>query len=1023
MSAERPLPPPTDTPYETPRAASPRLSSFGTNTSTPLTNSTSSIRHTQRRKSRIGDVDYDPEQITPTLHASLVSEILNLRRELGAKRDFIEDLEANLSSTRLENDSLQSNLKRQGKEARALKRELQLHEDGTISAMELLAKERDDIRDANMELRRRLDTTQKRLRTQEEDVLRFKSTLEQERSSSVNERRTLERRADIAEQRLKALVEEVAASQAASLENSRIEEYDKRPSVDTDGTLSAFGSPRSTRSPKQTRPASNESLGQTKPSLADELDFSDSAYEPSDEEPSQDYHAPQTPPRQASSLNGQRPTTPSQSPKLAETGLTRADERRSKVLGMVSAFEQQMRRDSEDRSSQRDSIVSRSLSETSRRQRASIRSSVEILGEVPPLPDLDHHNVSGTTVVDESYRLDQASEQEQEEQREPKHFPRSTRSRAKSDPILALCQIPAELHNTLFKLSIPSLVSKIEEIESQLPLSPAVEFASSSTQTEFALPRLPTPPPSISHGTQTITETVPPPTRAPAPAVPEIAVHPPSNPPSPPMPRRLAPLPSQTRSVGVQTPIYVPTALKSASIQTEAIRVDKRPVKLPPHLLPSALDDQERVWQQAQKESNAAPNSRPSIKDPANLSFSSLDRQLPSQLSPLEEQDDDLSFTYEDGPKSSLHLGKPPVFKDTSFGSDMAINDFEMDDVLDDLYASDTEHATRTGVSRSSQAGMRYSSRRFEPPAPLPEHEKVAFAPSAQARDRTSFRSQSTNRSSMDRTKRFSRLTQGSDPTTEYQSRLGLMNGHSSGRSRSPSLRSVASSSNYSKAGGPRPPFIIPTRRSSREQYAKIRIQRGHKLTSPTRRNARGSPERNGQKTGQNFGKRSPTKFLRKARSSAVIEGPAASVDALAPPQPNAPTASLSAGNPTRDLPKREVGVVRANANRLSAPIPTGGASVGSAIQHNIVDAITATTIGEWMFKYMRKRNTFGVGESHADSGKTSELRHKRWVWLSPYERTVMWSNKQPRTNAALMGKAGRKRTYSPAEVALGLFY
>jgi hypothetical protein len=41
-------------------------------------------------------------------------------------------------------------------------------------------------------------------------------------------------------------------------------------------------------------------------------------------------------------------------------------------------------------------------------------------------------------------------------------------------------------------------------------------------------------------------------------------------------------------------------------------------------------------------------------------------------------------------------------------------------------------------------------------------------------------------------------------------------------------------------------------------------------------------------------------------------------------------------------------------------------------------------------------------------------VRHKRWVWLSPYERAVMWSTKQPANNNALMGKSGRKRMAFP---------
>ncbi|KAK5129169.1 hypothetical protein LTR08_003789 [Meristemomyces frigidus] len=69
--------------------------------------------------------------------------------------------------------------------------------------------------------------------------------------------------------------------------------------------------------------------------------------------------------------------------------------------------------------------------------------------------------------------------------------------------------------------------------------------------------------------------------------------------------------------------------------------------------------------------------------------------------------------------------------------------------------------------------------------------------------------------------------------------------------------------------------------------------------------------------------------------------------------------------------------------------------------------------VGEWMWKYVRKRKSFGIGEdtselSH-DNINVHGTRHKRWVWLSPYERTIMWDTKQPTSGPALMGKKGRK--------------
>ena len=75
------------------------------------------------------------------------------------------------------------------------------------------------------------------------------------------------------------------------------------------------------------------------------------------------------------------------------------------------------------------------------------------------------------------------------------------------------------------------------------------------------------------------------------------------------------------------------------------------------------------------------------------------------------------------------------------------------------------------------------------------------------------------------------------------------------------------------------------------------------------------------------------------------------------------------------------------------------------------------------MFKYIR-RKAFGSGSDkenwegrNADevsaSITNSGSRHKRWVWLAPYERAIMWSSKQPTSGPALLGKSGRKRKFA----------
>ena len=78
-----------------------------------------------------------------------------------------------------------------------------------------------------------------------------------------------------------------------------------------------------------------------------------------------------------------------------------------------------------------------------------------------------------------------------------------------------------------------------------------------------------------------------------------------------------------------------------------------------------------------------------------------------------------------------------------------------------------------------------------------------------------------------------------------------------------------------------------------------------------------------------------------------------------------------------------------------------------------VVDAIAQCMVGEWMFKYVRRRKSFGMPELGSRDENSNE-RHKRWVWLAPYERAILWSSKQPSNNSTLMGKSGRKCKSNP---------
>lgn len=67
--------------------------------------------------------------------------------------------------------------------------------------------------------------------------------------------------------------------------------------------------------------------------------------------------------------------------------------------------------------------------------------------------------------------------------------------------------------------------------------------------------------------------------------------------------------------------------------------------------------------------------------------------------------------------------------------------------------------------------------------------------------------------------------------------------------------------------------------------------------------------------------------------------------------------------------------------------------------QNPALDAVAVAMIGEWMWKHVGSK-----------THKPAE-RHKRWVWLSPSDRTLMWSAKPPNTNALYQGtKLARSR-------------
>ncbi|KAK5289089.1 hypothetical protein LTR16_003144, partial [Cryomyces antarcticus] len=222
--ASQSLPTPTDTPYHTPRLSRSR-SRHSSRIGTPSPGLSSSppppppdVPGSLKDGTNEGTVSIlDPRRFTPTLHASLVSEILTLRRELDSKHRFIENLESSLHGVKTENETLSDQLSQTSQASRAAKRQLQSLESGSFFALEDLMKENEDSKNAVSDLRNKLELSQKRVRSQEEDAARTHDSWERDREEWKNEKRQLERRVHVSEGRLKAIVDELSARHADAL--------------------------------------------------------------------------------------------------------------------------------------------------------------------------------------------------------------------------------------------------------------------------------------------------------------------------------------------------------------------------------------------------------------------------------------------------------------------------------------------------------------------------------------------------------------------------------------------------------------------------------------------------------------------------------------------------------------------------------------------------------------------------------------------------------------------------------------
>lgn len=242
---------------------------------------------------------------------------------------------------------------------------------------------------------------------------------------------------------------------------------------------------------------------------------------------------------------------------------------------------------------------------------------------------------------------------------------------------------------------------------------------------------------------------------------------------------------------------------------------------------------------------------------------------------------------------------------------------------------------------------------------------------------------------------------------------------HQKTRARSPSEPSLDSGSAGSSIA---PPFPVPIRLSSR----KIPLTGSDGPPSPTRPAGRQFSDR-----GRGSLVRRPT--LRRVRSAAAMSQSDLTERPGTRSSPTRSSSPFALDSPSYRPPPmpldditapRERRTAQKRASHRTTPSMNWSHerqdSTGGVQPTSVVDAIAQTMVGEWMFKYVRRRKSFGMGESKDNwEGKNpdevsanitnSGVRHKRWVWLAPYEGSIMWSSKQPTSGLALLGKSGRK--------------
>ncbi|KAI0536099.1 hypothetical protein GGR58DRAFT_405941 [Xylaria digitata] len=993
------LPTPVGTPYRTPSRTSRKSRRSPTPTgvisSSPPVLPVDKVEKKTKRPSKDIAIDdnfsiLDPRRFTPTLHANLVSEILTLRRDQEDKLKIIENLETTLHAVHEEKDNLQANLSDTAKESRSLRRQLALLEGGTSSALGELSREREEAVEAAAETKRRLEASQKKVRAQEEDSQRVHDLWAKEKDGWEEERRKFERKLHVAETRLKAVFEEVEnlqAAQANAGQNGMESEADEN-----DG---ASVRTRSITNSIRFSTISGPGIGKVNGiSLADELNFDDDDDYQTDPDGRQSVFS-----NSGHHRNMSRDSIVSRTHRRnhsIDSQFRPGSVARGRLFtnpSVLARLEGDIREDDEIQ------VPAKSHEYADAAVQYSPPPSPKIAPSKPSTPE-PLTRAEGLLDIESPPRADMEIEANQRRKRVHLNRPIPM-----ATPKIVTHSMVSSASQTAEPLSPPRTpLSPVESLTPE-PKSTAAETKSVATQTE----------------------SVPAPKQmAPLP-IPSISIVPPTSRPPTPQDYRL---PQHSKDAGCQVSILhsVRVPYQSVAVQTEEIRVDRRLDRLPRHLHPSTITS---------RPSSPTPNS-----DLVDKPFTPLPGHLPprnprrlahkdsfvneSGLSPPAspshaepEARDMYPGNNDNGPLSSekAPMRRPPRISSLFAGFDIASSDEAEEFGEGDL--SDSEYRTALSAPKPKTGSNRHGKRTTASAGSMsPENIKIP------ARESRSFAKQFGHEIYNSFTLAEARDVLPRKPSSRPPS-VGMNSSSRASVMRKAAMIQNGISSHHARSPSPsladiqEPPFPIPTRASSR--------QPGFTASAPS--DGSRSPSRYGSGWHRRGGKGSiyRNNSIRKVRSAAALPrgGRYRRRGSRSPPpmspSEEGPTSPQLPPLPHNDITtprNRDVGMARYRAHHKSQPSTTtantentNAFSVGSSHHAaGVVDAISQTMVGEWMFKYVRRRKSFGVQDG-VGREENSNDRHKRWVWLAPYERAILWSSKQPASGSALMGKSGRKLT------------